>query len=96
MHRRRARSHILAYKPKAQKKTDSGHQANTKRGERHKRRSREGRAWELVSIELSSAPVCVFQNLMQRSAVPPPDASRFACEFVQSATTAAHLPGQVC
>ncbi len=30
-------------------------------------------------MELSSAPVCVFQNLMQRSAVPPPEASRLAC-----------------
>ena len=27
-------------------------------------------------MELSRAPVCVFQNLMQRSAVPPPEASR--------------------
>ena len=31
---------------------------------------------ECVSIELSIAPVVVFQNLMQRSAVPPPDANR--------------------
>ena len=27
-------------------------------------------------MEFSSAPVWVFQNLMQRSAVPPPEASR--------------------
>lgn len=27
-------------------------------------------------MELSRAPVCVFQNLMLRSAVPPPEASR--------------------
>ena len=32
--------------------------------------------WELVSMEFTHAPVCVFQNLMHRSAVPPPDASR--------------------
>ena len=46
------------------------------------RRAAQGeraRACELVSMELSSAPVCVFQNLMQRSAVPPPEASRLAC-----------------
>jgi hypothetical protein len=28
-----------------------------------------------VSIELSAPPACVFQKRMQRSAVPPPDAS---------------------
>ncbi len=31
---------------------------------------------DLVSILLTQAPVCVFQNLMQRSAVPPPEASK--------------------
>ena len=32
--------------------------------------------WDLVSTELSMAPVSVFQVLMQRSALPPPLASR--------------------
>lgn len=32
--------------------------------------------WEPVSMQLSCAPVCVFQKRMQRSAVPPPEASR--------------------
>jgi hypothetical protein len=31
---------------------------------------------DLVLILLTQAPVCVFQNLMQRSAVPPPEASK--------------------
>ena len=34
--------------------------------------------WEPVSMELRRAPVWVFQNLMLRSAVPPPEASRLA------------------
>ena len=38
----------------------------------------EQRAWDLVSTECSIAPVWVFHVLMQRSAVPPPLASRFA------------------
>jgi hypothetical protein len=32
-----------------------------------------------VLAHLRLAPVCVFQNLMQRSAVPPPVASRLLC-----------------
>ena len=41
-------------------------------------------------MELSSAPVCVFQKRMERSAVPPPDASRLDWKGHQaSAFTAA-------
>ena len=36
---------------------------------------------EPVSIELRHAPVCVFQNLIFRSAVPPPD-FRYGCVYV--------------
>ena len=46
--------------------------------------------WEPVSMELSIAPVVVFQNLMQRSAVPPPEARVWACHGHQArALTAA-------
>lgn len=46
--------------------------------------------WEPVSMELRRAPVWVFQNLMLRSAVPPPEASRFDWKGHQaSAFTAA-------
>mmetsp|Transcript_11178 Transcript_11178/g.38072 ORF Transcript_11178/g.38072 Transcript_11178/m.38072 type:complete len:221 (+) Transcript_11178:472-1134(+) len=46
--------------------------------------------WEPVSTQLSAALVCVFQNRMQRSAVPPPDASRpFWCGDHAIAFTAA-------
>jgi hypothetical protein len=39
---------------------------------------------------LIQAPDCVFQNLMQRSAVPPPDASKLAWKGHQAnALTAA-------
>ena len=46
--------------------------------------------WLCVSTELSIWPVLVFQNLMHRSAVPPPEASRLAWKGHQaSAFTAA-------
>ena len=46
--------------------------------------------WDPVSMELRRAPVWVFQNLMLRSAVPPPEASRLAWKGHQaSAFTAA-------
>lgn len=38
--------------------------------------SSRGLTWLPVSMQLSGAPVAVFQNRMQRSAVPPPLASR--------------------
>ncbi len=52
--------------------------------------------WLPVSMELSRAPVCMFQNLMQRSAVPPPEASRLAWKGHQArALTAAWCPNRV-
>ena len=46
--------------------------------------------WDPVSMELRRAPVWVFQNVMLRAAVPPPEASRLAWKGHQaSAFTAA-------
>mmetsp|Transcript_9753 Transcript_9753/g.31271 ORF Transcript_9753/g.31271 Transcript_9753/m.31271 type:complete len:319 (-) Transcript_9753:869-1825(-) len=40
---------------------------------------RRAQTWEPVSTEWSMAPVWAFQNLMVRSAVPPPEARRLRC-----------------
>lgn len=53
--------------------------------------------WDPVSIELTSVPILVFQNFMQRSAVPPPDASKpLWCGLHAIALTAALWDPNLC